>query len=168
MNPLQVPQQGPYGESCLFTGPFCISLKGPRKGASLHFPQKWGPYGNRRPFPESYLVGGTCTYLPNCMMLHPSKLIPILTPDTCQCCNITVSVMEKLWKYKRRYTALSVHRDKVNLLPCSELNDIMHVFCAPHIRHQPTDRVTWNLVQMSGHCKSPSVCSSCKLVAQNA
>jgi hypothetical protein len=28
------------------------SVKGPRKGTSLHVPQKRGPYGNRRPFPE--------------------------------------------------------------------------------------------------------------------
>jgi hypothetical protein len=31
-------------------------LKGPRKGTSLHVPHKWGPYGNRRPFPEPYLA----------------------------------------------------------------------------------------------------------------
>jgi len=62
---------------------------------------------------------------------------------------------------------MSVYHDKVNLLPCSQLDDIMHVFCAPHIRHQPADVVAWNLVQISCHCKSPSVCSSCKLFAQN-
>ena len=32
------------------------SLKDPRKGASFRFPQKWGPYGNRRPFPKPYLA----------------------------------------------------------------------------------------------------------------
>jgi len=31
-------------------------LKGPRKGASLHVPQKRGPDGNRCPFPEPYLA----------------------------------------------------------------------------------------------------------------
>ena len=30
--------------------------RGPRKRASLHVPQKRGPYGNRLPFPEPYLV----------------------------------------------------------------------------------------------------------------
>jgi len=35
----------------------CIpSLKGPRKGASLHATQKREPYGNRRQFPEPYLA----------------------------------------------------------------------------------------------------------------
>ena len=37
---------------------FFPSLKGPRKGASLYVPQKRGPYGNRRPFPEPYLACG--------------------------------------------------------------------------------------------------------------
>jgi len=32
------------------------SLKYPRKGVSLHVPQKWGPYGNRCPFPEPYIA----------------------------------------------------------------------------------------------------------------
>ena len=32
------------------------SLKGPRKGAPLHVPQKRGPYRNRRPFPDPYLA----------------------------------------------------------------------------------------------------------------
>jgi hypothetical protein len=31
------------------------SLKGPRKGASIYFPPKQSPYGNRHPFPEPYL-----------------------------------------------------------------------------------------------------------------
>jgi len=56
MNPLQVPQQGPYGERYPFTGHFCISLetlikiplnknfffsflKGPKKRAPLHVPK---------------------------------------------------------------------------------------------------------------------------------
>ena len=38
---------------------FIPSPKGPRKRASLHIPQKWGPYGNRCPFPDPYLL----TYL---------------------------------------------------------------------------------------------------------
>jgi hypothetical protein len=46
--PLQFPQQGVYGESCLFTRPsikkFIPSLIGPRKGVSVHVPQKWGTY----------------------------------------------------------------------------------------------------------------------------
>jgi hypothetical protein len=33
-----------------------FSQREPKKGASLHVPQKRGPYGNRRPFPEPYLV----------------------------------------------------------------------------------------------------------------
>jgi hypothetical protein len=39
-----------------FTAAFIPSLKGRRKGASLHVTQKRGPYGNRRPFPEPYLA----------------------------------------------------------------------------------------------------------------
>jgi len=29
-----------------------FSFKGPKKRAPLHVPQKWHPYGSRRPFPE--------------------------------------------------------------------------------------------------------------------
>jgi hypothetical protein len=63
MNNLQVPQQGPYEQSCPFTGSFYVSLKflikiplnkeifspslkGPRKGLSLHVPQNQDPCGN--------------------------------------------------------------------------------------------------------------------------
>jgi len=48
--------RGPYGERGPLTGHFYISLdiplylKDPKKRASLHVPQKWGPYGNRGPF----------------------------------------------------------------------------------------------------------------------
>jgi hypothetical protein len=35
---------------------FFPSLKGPRKGAFLHVPQKRGTYENRRPFLETYLA----------------------------------------------------------------------------------------------------------------
>jgi len=35
---------------------FSPSLKGPRKGLSLHVPQKRGPNGNRPPFTEPYLA----------------------------------------------------------------------------------------------------------------
>ena len=31
---------------------FFLSHKGLRKGVPLHVSQKWGPYGNIRPFPE--------------------------------------------------------------------------------------------------------------------
>ena len=65
---------------------------------------------------------------------------------------------------------MSVHHEKVNLLPCSQVDfwmayDIMHVFYTPQIRHQRTDRVVLLFVQTSCHCKSPS---TCKLLAQNA
>jgi hypothetical protein len=46
----------PYGERYLLTGNFYKSLvislylKGPKKRASLHVPQKLCPYGNRHPF----------------------------------------------------------------------------------------------------------------------
>ena len=40
---------------------FFPSLEGPRKGASIHVPQKRGPYGNKRPFPEPYLTLGLLT-----------------------------------------------------------------------------------------------------------
>ena len=73
MNPLQVPQQGPlwrelpiyrafiHISQILIKIPlnkenFFPSLKGPRKGASLHVPQNRGPYGNRRPFPDPSLA----------------------------------------------------------------------------------------------------------------
>jgi hypothetical protein len=52
-NPLQVPQQGPYGQRYPLTGHFYISLdrslylKGPKKRMSLNVPQKRGPYGDR-------------------------------------------------------------------------------------------------------------------------
>ena len=64
----------PYGEICPLTRPFFFtslsnslqkfpymkkfipSLKGPRKGASLHVIQKREPYGNRRQLPEPYLA----------------------------------------------------------------------------------------------------------------
>jgi len=91
------PNRAPMERAACLQDLFYISVKGPRKGASLHFPQQWGPYGNRCPFPEPYLIGSTCTYLPNYMMLCPQQtVIAILTPDICQCCNITASVMEKL------------------------------------------------------------------------
>ena len=60
MNPLQVPQEGLYGERYLFTGHFCLSLetlikiplnkifsppflRDPKKRAPLHVPQNRGP-----------------------------------------------------------------------------------------------------------------------------
>ena len=83
--PLQIPQRGPYGESCPLTRPFLHiyqipykikkfipSLKEPRKGASLHVPQKRGSYGNRRPFPEPYLA-----YLSGSPVKEPSFQVPL-------------------------------------------------------------------------------------------
>jgi hypothetical protein len=52
---------------------FIPSLKGPRKGASLHVPQKRGPYGNRRPFPEPYLA-----YLSGSPAKEPSLYVPLI------------------------------------------------------------------------------------------
>jgi len=70
--PLQILQQGPMETAACLQGLFVYislkflikiplnifipSLKGPKKGASLHVPQKRGPYGNRCPFPEPYLA----------------------------------------------------------------------------------------------------------------
>ena len=73
VNPLQVPPWGPYGERYLLTGHFDISLyrNGPKKRASLHGPQKRGPYGNGRPFPEHYL-----TYLSGSPVKEPSLQVP--------------------------------------------------------------------------------------------
>jgi hypothetical protein len=87
--PLQVPQKGPYGESCPLTRLFCIylkflikiplkkiiipSLQEPRKGASLHVPQKRGPYGNRGPFPEPYLA-----YLAGLPVKEHSLQVPLI------------------------------------------------------------------------------------------
>ena len=56
MNPIQVPQQGPYGEKYQLTGNFYISLdislylKVPKKRMSLHDSQQHGLYGNRHSF----------------------------------------------------------------------------------------------------------------------
>ena len=56
VNPLQVPQRGPFGERYLLIGHCYIFLgtslysKGPKKRVSLHIPQKQGPYGNRHPY----------------------------------------------------------------------------------------------------------------------
>jgi hypothetical protein len=52
---------------------FVPSLKGPRKGAFLHVPQKQGPYGNRRPFPELYLA-----YLSGSPVKEPSLQVPLI------------------------------------------------------------------------------------------
>jgi hypothetical protein len=55
-NPLQVTQRGPYGERYPIIEHFYIPLdislylKGTKKRASLHVPQKRGPYLNRRPY----------------------------------------------------------------------------------------------------------------------
>jgi len=40
---------------------------------SLHAPQKWGPYGNRRPFPETYLA-----YLLGSPVKEPSLQVPFI------------------------------------------------------------------------------------------
>jgi len=40
---------------------------------SLHVPQKWGPYGNRHPFPEPYLA-----YLPGSPVKEPSRQVPLI------------------------------------------------------------------------------------------
>ena len=50
-----------------------LSLKDPRKGASLHVPQKRGPYGNRRPFPEPYLA-----YPSGSPVKEPSLHVPLI------------------------------------------------------------------------------------------
>ena len=82
---------GPFGESCLLTRPFFFftylsnsllkfpqikkfipSLKGPKKGASLHVPQKQSPYGNRCPFPEPYLA-----YLSGSPVKKPPLQVPL-------------------------------------------------------------------------------------------
>jgi len=89
MNPLQVPQQGPCGENCLFTRPIYISLKFlikislnketfpffqmPQERASLHAPQKRGPYGNRRPFLEPYFA-----YPSGSLVKKPSLQVPLI------------------------------------------------------------------------------------------
>jgi len=52
---------------------FIPSLKGPRKGASLHVPQKRGPNGNRCPFPEPYLA-----YLSGSPLKEPSFQFPLI------------------------------------------------------------------------------------------
>jgi len=75
MNPLQVSQYGPYGERCPFTEikKFFPSLKGPRKGAFLLVFQKRGPYGNRRPFPLTYLA-----YSSGSPVKEPSLPVPLI------------------------------------------------------------------------------------------
>jgi len=50
---------------------FIPSLKGSRKGASLHVPQKRGPDRNRRPFPEPYLA-----YLSGSPVKAPPSRLP--------------------------------------------------------------------------------------------
>ena len=45
----------------------------PRKGASIHVPQKRGPYGNRRPFPEPYLA-----YPSGYLVKEPSLQFPLM------------------------------------------------------------------------------------------
>jgi hypothetical protein len=49
------------------------SLNGLRKGASLHVPQKWGPYGSRCPFPEPYLA-----YPLGSPVKEPSRQVPLI------------------------------------------------------------------------------------------
>ena len=83
-------RQGEYGESCPFTGPFfyislkfliknsqikknSLSLKDPRKGASLHVPQKRGLYGNRHQFPEPHLA-----YLSGSPVKEPSLQVSLI------------------------------------------------------------------------------------------
>jgi len=88
MNPLHVPQQGPYGERCPFTRHFCKSLetlikiplnknilfsKALRKEHPSMFP-KVGLYGSRHPFPEPYL-----TYLSGSPVKEPSLQVPFMS-----------------------------------------------------------------------------------------
>jgi hypothetical protein len=49
------------------------SLKGPRQEASLHAPQKRGPCGNRRPFPEPYLA-----YPSGFPLREPTLQVPLI------------------------------------------------------------------------------------------
>jgi hypothetical protein len=72
-NPHQVPQRGPYGERCLLTGRFYVSLdlrlylKGTMKRASPPFSPKAGHVWKQTPTPERYL-----TYLWGSPVKEPS------------------------------------------------------------------------------------------------
>ena len=98
------------------------SLKGPRKRVSLHVPQNRGFFGNRRPFPDPYLVypSGfplkepslqiTLTELPKSKMLHPySPLSFTLQSPICRYNNIpNAKSMEHLYNHYDKLLSLNL------------------------------------------------------------